>query len=113
MVTGQMYRDPKQMDCYEIEAQYVNVGCPKISAGKTPEKPPLPQLPVIEPQPTEKQLPQAPEKNVVSTKLHQPFKKCQWSDPPGRYCYNKSTEIRNPHCPKKARDDVRVYDVLH
>ena len=105
-----MYRDPKQMDCYEMEAQYVIVGCPNISGGKTPEKPPLPQLPMIHLQPTEKQLPQAPEKDEVSTKLHQPFKKCQWSDPPGTcsYCYNESTEVQTQK--SLNRNDVHVYD---
>ena len=86
VVTGQIYRDPKHMDCYEVESQYVSVGCPNISDGKTPEKPPLPQLPVntsIHPETTEKQLPQAPEKDKESTKMNQPFKKRQWSNPPG------------------------------
>ena len=93
MVTGQMYCDPKHIDCSAMEPQYVSVACPNTSEGKTPERPPLPQCraqTVIPPQPTEKQPLLAPKKDEVSTKLNLIFKKCLWSDPPGRYCYNES-----------------------
>lgn len=87
MVTGQIYKDPKHMNCSEMEPQYVCVACLNTSEGTTQEKPPLPQLPeqtVIPPQPMEKQPPRSPQKD---TKVNQLFKKCLWSDPPGRYCY--------------------------
>lgn len=89
VVTGQMYRDPKHMDCSEMETQNISVECLNTNEEKPSEKPPqLPAQMIIPPQPTENQQPQASKKAEVFTKLNPPFKKYQSSDPPGSHCYN-------------------------
>ena len=90
MVTGGMYSNPYYVDCSKMRASFVTVGRPVLNYARA-KKPS--RVEDTQPQrPPEANPPQKPPENFERgqlSKVNPPFKKRQWSDPPGRnaLCY--------------------------